>query len=895
MVAIVAATYLALPAGTPTRSAFLGLVGTIAAIATGVTALRRPGPRRAAWLLLSVGLATRAVADGRTAIRIGLDLHDGSLGDPILLLHPVAIALLGLGIARLGARQGPRDGSAVIDGVIVATSIAAGFWVLLVIPAWTLLGGHPVGRLLTLAYPAVQVLLLGAGVRLAFVADLRARATRFLLAAVAAHTATAVAIGALVLTDGLTSGSWANVGVITAHAFIALAATEPSRDHILPRRPSLGPRATVRAGLLALALLVVPVIQVMTIRSGVDLVVTLATAALLALVTARIWLLLREQERGRSHALQRQQERERRRFEGLVAHSSDALVVIDSDDHVVYASPSATEVLGADPHGWTTEDLAEVIHPDERRATTAAFRERLEASDGRPIRINARLHDRDGRERHIELVAADLRDDLDVEGLVLTIRDTTMRVELERRLRHLAFHDALTGLSNRQLFGDRLVQALARAERTGGRVAVLLCDLDDFKDVNDSLGHAVGDRLLVALARRLEGAARRSDTVARLGGDEFAVLLEGIAETQDAIDGARRLLDASRQPIEIDGHELDVDLSIGIAVDAGERSAEELLRDADVALYEAKAQGKRRWALHRTTMTLRAQARLRLAGDLARAITEGGIEVAYQPVVMLGERDRIVGVEALARWHHPVRGWVPPVEFIPLAEQSGHIGELGDRVLDNALGTLAALREERPELVLRLGVNVSARQLRDPGFVERTRRLLAHHGVEPGQLLIELTESTFLEDTDDALRAMGALRDAGVRLAVDDFGTGYSSLAYLRRLPVDIVKIDRSFVHELEDDPTATELVTAIVDLCASLGKDVIAEGVETAHQRSVLHAAGCSFAQGYLFSRPLTSAGLSEVLLSEETAILSRADLDPETGAIAVPRRAVRSGAGAT
>jgi predicted signal transduction protein with EAL and GGDEF domain len=343
--------------------------------------------------------------------------------------------------------------------------------------------------------------------------------------------------------------------------------------------------------------------------------------------------------------------------------------------------------------------------------------------------------------------------------------------------------------------------------------------------------------------------------VARLGGDEFAILCEGIEGHRGAIEVAQRVLVATEGRVDIDGRALRAGVSIGIAVDDGQRSGQDLLRDADIALYEAKADGKQRWSIHRRRMTERAQARLQLAADLGAAVESGRMEVAFQPIVRLSDL-RVTGVESLARWEHPEHGWVAPAEFVPLAESTGQIVALGDLVLQQSLAALARWNRDGM-LDLRMGVNVSARQVRDPGLPARVAGWLAEHRVDPGRLVLELTESVMLDEADEAIEVMSRLRELGVRFAVDDFGTGYSSLAYLRRLPVDIVKTDRAFVRDLGSDEASEDLVRAVVEMARSLRLDVVAEGVETAAQLAALHRMGCGFAQGYLFSRPVSAEAL--------------------------------------
>ena len=634
----------------------------------------------------------------------------------------------------------------------------------------------------------------------------------------------------------------------------------------MPTTPSPTPTwipATLAVGLaLSIAMLV---------RSGSIELLLLAGATMvtLLLVGAGTWRMHRDIAPTHGRAVAEQSQRDRRAFEALVRHSNDVLLLALPGRGITFASPSARQLFGSDPTGWSLLTLLRLLHHDDRRAALRTVGEGLRTPRTEPMRVNARLRMSGEEQQHIEVVALDLRQDPDVGGIVLTVRETTERTSLEQRLHHQAFHDHLTGLGNRQLFQDRLQHAIEGARRRGSRLALLMCDLDDFKDVNDSLGHAVGDELLVELARRLREATRASDTIVRLGGDEFAVLCEDVGNTRDAVNAARRLIDTTREPFEVAGRRLRVGMSVGVVADSGLRSSEELLRDSDVALYIAKERGKNRLALHRTTMTEETRARLQLADDLKVAIEQQALKVAFQPIIDL-RTHRIVGVEALARWVHPTRGTVSPGEFIPVAEHSGLVPALGDLVLDRTLDALASWIRARPDLDLYAAVNLSARELREPNAVARVADGLHRHGIAPKNLLLELTESAMLEDEEVALRVMHQLRDHGLRFAVDDFGTGYSSLSYLRRLPVDVVKIDRSFIEELGVDDTADGLVRAIIDLSRVLQLDVVAEGIETLEQQSILEDLGCGLAQGYLLGRPMDELAILQLLTSDRDTSLA-------------------------
>jgi diguanylate cyclase (GGDEF)-like protein len=422
-----------------------------------------------------------------------------------------------------------------------------------------------------------------------------------------------------------------------------------------------------------------------------------------------------------------------------------------------------------------------------------------------------------------------------------------------------ALHDTLTGLPNRSLFLDRMRHALARAERGEAPVAVLFCDLDGFKTVNDSLGHRTGDRFLVLVAERLADCLRPADTIARLGGDEFAVLLEELREPGDAARAAQRLLDALNAPFEVRGREVYISASIGIA--AGRSDAETLLRDADLAMYRAKARGKGRYAVYEPSMHTAIVERLELEVDLKRALEREELAVAYQPIFSLID-GRVTGVEALVRWHHPTRGVVMPESFVPLAEESGLIGELGRWVLRKACHQGALWRAKYPgHPGLGIGVNISGAQLREPGLVQEVADALDASHLDATGLTLEITETALMESFDNAIEQIDALNDLGVALAIDDFGTGYSSLRYLRRLPLDVMKIEKSFIGGIGGPGEEAELLRAIIDLARIFGLRVVAEGVERPEQRERLLELGCELGQGHLLSEPL-DAGETDALL---------------------------------
>jgi diguanylate cyclase (GGDEF)-like protein len=443
-----------------------------------------------------------------------------------------------------------------------------------------------------------------------------------------------------------------------------------------------------------------------------------------------------------------------------------------------------------------------------------------------------------------------------------SIRYAIERKRAEVELAHQALHDGLTGLPNRALFLDRLQLALARVQRRPSAVAVLFLDLDRFKVINDSLGHEIGDCLLVELAQRLQSVLRPGDTVARFGGDEFTVLCDDIDGERDAIVIAQRMGEAVAAPFLLADTEAFLTASVGIAMaDGVDARPESLIRDADAAMYRAKERGKSRYELFDEVMRARAVERLEVENALHRSIERGELRVHYQPLVDL-EAGLMTGVEALVRWQHPERGLLLPEQFIPLAEETGQILELGEWVLREACAQHRRWSEEQPDgPALGLSVNLSARQLQQPELVADVVLALRDTGMDPANLCLEITESVVMEETEAAVQALEALRAEGVRIAIDDFGTGYSSLRLLKGAPADLLKIDRSFVAGLGSDPQDTPIVQTVIHLAEALGLDAVAEGVETPVQLAELRAAGCRFAQGFHFARPAGAEAISALL----------------------------------
>jgi diguanylate cyclase (GGDEF)-like protein/PAS domain S-box-containing protein len=527
-----------------------------------------------------------------------------------------------------------------------------------------------------------------------------------------------------------------------------------------------------------------------------------------------------------------------------------------------YVSPSSTAMIGYTPeeHYADPELGLKIVHPDDRHLIDEVLRHPESPITIRWLRKDGAVIWAEQRNKPIYDEAGEL---VAIEGIS---RDLTERKALEEQLEHQAFHDSLTDLPNRLLFMDRLGQTLRRTRRQRKRkVAVLFMDLDNFKDVNDSLGHELGDKLLGAVVERLRSLLRPEDTLARFGGDEFTVLIEDIASPEDVVRLAERIVEDLREPFVIEERELLVRASIGIALgDARTKSSEELLRDADMAMYRAKADAAD-YRMFDPSMYERVMERLELENDLRRASKKEEFTVYYQPKFRLGQTDKIEGIEALVRWEHPQRGLMLPDDFILVAEETGLIIPIGGWVMKEACHQAKEWQERYPgEPPLGVCVNLSASQVRHPGLLQDVSSALRESGLEPGSLVLEITEGTLLKDTEMIETIFRELKALGARLAIDDFGREYSSLSYLKRLPVDGLKIDGSFVESLGQDPTNTTIVAAVISLAHSLGLEVTGEGVESAEQLEHLRSMGCDLVQGNHLAGPLLSEEVEPLLANQ-------------------------------
>jgi diguanylate cyclase (GGDEF)-like protein/PAS domain S-box-containing protein len=545
--------------------------------------------------------------------------------------------------------------------------------------------------------------------------------------------------------------------------------------------------------------------------------------------------------------------------------TADGIMVVNTEGGITHSNRRAAEMwrFPEGPHSGASGVSMEFVL--DQVARPEAFRANLEEIYRQPeAESRDTLEFKDGR--LFERYSTPQRVDGTVVGRVWSFRDVTERKRLEDELSYQAFHDPLTGLANKALFQDRLQHAVARIERTGAHLAVLFLDLDNFKTINDSLGHSAGDEMLGRVAETLVGCIRKIDTAARLGGDEFAVLVEDIADHDDAVSLAQRILTAVRRPALVGTKEVSSTVSVGITFDRPGITSEQLLRNADLAMYTAKERGKNRFEKFEKEMHTTAVARLEVEADLQRALMGRELVVHYQPIVDL-RTEAIVGFEALARWRHPTRGLLSPVSFIPFAEESDLINRIDSSILTSACAQARAWQLEHGQRSpLAISVNVSSRRLIDLDLAADVAAVLEDVGLPASSLILEITESAMMRDTEVAAGNLGTLKSLGVRIALDDFGTGYSSLSYLERLPIDILKIDRSFVSTVEHSQTHIGLTPAIVQLAHTLGHTTIAEGIESPAQVDHLRQMGCALGQGYHLGVPLDARDTGRLLHARRT-----------------------------
>ncbi|HEY6759562.1 MAG TPA: EAL domain-containing protein [Baekduia sp.] len=977
--AVLATLYMAVPPfkGSSYVMFALGL-SPVLAIGAAVR-LHRP-EAKAPWYWFAGGFLLFWAGDLYTYSYPKLTGHETpfpSLGDAsYIAVYPALMVGLLLLVRRRSARSTDRG---ALDAAILTVGLAVPQWIALMAPNLHMAELTTLGKLVSVAYPLGDVLLLAAALRLALDGGKRGLSFHFMFTAIVGLLVTDFVYG-LKLVDGTyTNQLWLDLGWIFFYVMWGAAALHPSMTILDHGRPSPSLLTRWRLALLTVASLIAPAVELThdVQRGDTDMaVVTSAAIVLFGLVVVRMAGLMRQQERSmdRERALSRAgaalvaagtreelesvaiaaaselaghgvdvelrdadgfglaergaatnhasividlapregrasvliasglavadravrdtltalgtqvvlaferaaltEELVRRqseaRFASLVQHSSDLITVLAPDATIAYQSPAIEKVLGFAPEDVMGRRIDELIDPGDGSRLLRLIADGAHAPVASQT-LECTLSHKDGTTRQFEVLFTNLTHDEHVGGIVLNSRDVSERKAFERQLAHQAFHDPVTGLPNRALFVERVRHAIARSRREARGLGLIFVDLDDFKIINDSLGHAAGDEVLNQVAQRLALSIRASDTAARFGGDEFAVLLEDIEGVQEAADAAERIMESVSAPLTAAHKELAVRCSLGIAIAAedGTGDADELIRDADAAMYIAKRDGKGGYRLFEPEMHEGVLQRLELRTDLQRALATDQLELYYQPVIRL-EDGTISGVEALLRWNHPERGMVGPDQFIPLAEESGLIVPIGRWVLREGCRQGKRLLDGVPsETPATLAINLSLKQLQHSDVVADVRDALEESGLAPERLTLEITESVLMADTDLAVQRLAELKALGIKLALDDFGTGYSSLSYLSKFPVDVLKMDRSFLRD-GASPQATDLANAVVALGSTLSLEVVAEGIELPEQWQTLRALGCELGQGFYFARPMDAESARVFLATGRAGDLS-------------------------
>ena len=804
-------------------------------------------------------------------------------------LGAVPLAIVGLLAFPGGIRRATSRVRTLMDGLLISGSLLFMSWALVIGPIYQAHRGSLFKEILSMSYPATDVVLVSLVVVLAVQnGSAHRRSLVLVMAGIVAIAVSDTSFAYLTVANDYGVGSGLDTGWIVGYLLILLGAlwslgsTPPPSGDLPSDRVTpisvLGPYVfPAMAGGVAMARLVEgEPFGLFLALEGFLLLGLLATRQIVTLLdnVTLNRLLHSKVELGTAELRLREA-----RFSALVEHSSDLITIVGEDSLIDYQSPSIHPALGWDAVDVEGTRLDDLLHVEDRSRWQAVTR-RLVTETGGEVTVEWRLRRADDTWRVFQSVVTNLLDEASVAGYVINSRDVNDQRVLEDQLREQAFHDQLTGLANGALFAEHVEQALRRRTRNGGSLEVIIIDLDDFGAMNDRFGHLAGDELLTKVAARLQANLRDADAVARLGGDEFGVLFEGPTGVLTSGTPADRLVASFAEPFAVGSESVLLSASIGVAADDPDCVVEEdLMRRADLAMYAAKAQGKHAAVIYAPTLHGYRWDDVQLERDMRKALERGEFELHFQPIVDVATWS-IAGVEALIRWNHPERGLVSPADFIPVAESSGLIVGLGEWVLDEACARTRhwTCRDGSP---LRVSVNVSPRQLSDPRFPAVAEAIAAARSYDLHRITLEVTESLFADDAIGRTELLTVLRDAGMKVAIDDFGTGYSALAHLRDLPVDILKIDKSFIDHITDDADSARLVRTILQLAGDFHLSTVAEGAEQPGQVALLCAWGCPFIQGYYFSKPLPHEEM-ERLLHQDNPFASLPSFSPASRASA-------------
>jgi diguanylate cyclase (GGDEF)-like protein/PAS domain S-box-containing protein len=843
----------------------LALAFDIGAAALLFHAARRAGTKRAsvAWATLAIATVVYAVGDGLFAwfeLALGVVSFPSPADLAYVAYYPIIVAaLLSLPSHRMSRPERLRM---AIDSAIIVVGGGMIIWELILRSALQSAGTEPAALLLTIGYPIGDLVLLFG---LATIALRRPRgADPLALSAVAAGLLLVLVADIWYAQGDVESGGvWQNapdLAYMASAAAFATAGFLQARVRPKSRRGREGdrmPRPLAYLPYLALAAGYGTLLAATRADSATLVELIMGSIVLTALVLVRQELVLRENTVLETRHARRESEA---RFRSLAANATDAIALVDPGGIVTDATDAVRRVLGLDARTLIGRPISSLAHAEDAPRLAAMIRDTAEQrASTKPLEW--RLWDGNGIWRQVETVATNLLDNPTVRSVVLTTRDVRERKVLEQRLQQLALHDVLTGLANRTLFLDRLDHAFTTAGRRGAGTVVLAINIDGFKRVNDCLGHPAGDVLLQEVATRLTRSLRAADSCARLGGDEFAVLLEGTSSLDDGRAAAHRIQSALREPVSLAQGIVHVTVRVGITVAAASADGPAaVVRDAVIAMAHARQEGRDGIAVFEPAMHKALEGRFELENDLRQALTRDELMLQYQPIVDL-ETGELVAAEALVRWDHPVRGRLAPNLFIPLAEETGLIGQVGAWVVRAACHEVAHWARIAHSRVPRVGVNLSAHDVADPNLPWALQEALGQAGAVPAWLSLEVTEGLLMENTGATLERLHAIRALGISIAIDDFGTGYSSLAYLQQFPMSHIKIDRSFVAPLDDPAREPGVVRAVVEIGRSMGMSTIAEGIETPTQLHRLRTLGCSLGQGYLLGRPLDSEAIRDLV----------------------------------